>query len=166
MRSIKLALVAAALFTGTLALAPSHAFAADEVNVTAGKTETGSGLAARGYDVVAYFTDSKAVLGDAKFTAVHNNATYRFASQEHLDLFKANPDKYTPQFGGFCAFGCFVGKKFDGDPTLWKIVDGKLYFNLNPTIQQKWSEDTKAKIEKANENWQKIEKEPVSETNK
>jgi YHS domain-containing protein len=103
------------------------------------------------------FTEGKPTVGSEKFALAHGGATYRFSSQANLDLFKASPDKYLPQYGGYCAFGAFVGKKFDGDPTLWKIVDGKLYFNLNPTIAAKWLEETAAKIKVADENWTKIQ---------
>ena len=75
---------------------------------------------------------------------------------EHLDAFKANPDKYLPQYGGFCAFGAALGKKFDGNPRLWKIVNGKLYFNLNEEIVSKWVTDIPGNIAKADQNWKKI----------
>lgn len=158
MKLIRNSIVAAALGVAALALLPaSGAYADAEVNVTLGGTEAGPGLAARGYDVVSYFTEGKPALGSEAFAAAHDGATYRFASEANLDRFKANPRKYLPQYGGYCAYGCFVGKKFDGDPTLWKIVDDKLYFNLNPTIQAKWSEQTSHKIRVADDNWTKIE---------
>ncbi len=133
------------------------AFAGPEINTSTGiVTVDGKpalGLAAHGYDVVAYQTDGKPVRGDAKFSAVQSQAVYRFASQAHLDLFKANPAKYEPAYGGFCAFGVSVGAKFDGDPTLWKVVDGKLYLNLDAGIQQTWQKDIAGNIKKAEANW-------------
>jgi YHS domain-containing protein len=71
---------------------------------------------AHGYDVVAYFTDGNAVVGNDQYTAEYDGAKYRFASADNRDKFQANPDKYAPQFGGYCAFGTAMGRKFDGDP--------------------------------------------------
>jgi YHS domain-containing protein len=160
------AFVAATLMCGALAVPGTPAWADAEVNVTTGATESGKGLAARGHDVVAYFTDHAPVPGKDQFSAVHGGAAYRFASQAHLDAFNADPAKYVPQYGGFCAFGCVYGKKFDGDPNVWKIVDGKLYFNLSPAVAAKWSDDTAGKIRTADEKWKAIEHTAVAEVNK
>jgi YHS domain-containing protein len=139
------------------ALSPSgSAQAEDRVNVSKGATLAGPGLAAHGYDVVAFFTDGKPVLGSDTYAIAHDGGTYRFASQEHLNAFKANPDKFLPAYGGFCAYGVALGKKFDGDPHYWKIVDGRLYLNLNADIQAEWSKDVPAHIGKADKNWNRI----------
>jgi len=130
--------------------------AQDEVNVSASLTGSGKPLAIHGYDPVAYFTTGLPTLGHAKFTATHGGAAFRFASEANQRAFEKNPTQYLPQFGGFCAFGVAVGKKFDGDPRLFAIVDGKLYFNLNPDIQSMWSEDTRGNIKKAATQWAKI----------
>jgi YHS domain-containing protein len=114
----------------------SVALAGPEVNVTQGLTLAGTGLAFRGYDPVAYCTDGRPVMSQTIYSAVHSGATYRFATQPHLHAFEANPEKYVPHYGGFCAYGVAVGAKFDRDPMLWKIVDGKLYLNLNPNMQK------------------------------
>ena len=111
------------------------------------------GLAIHGYDTVAFFTDSKPAQGVANFAVVHNGATYRFASQAHLDAFKANPSKYEPAYGGFCAYGVSVGAKFDGDPRYWKIADGKLYLNLDHDIAEAFNKDMPGAIKKAEANW-------------
>ena len=132
------------------------AFAVDDVNVSKGATIAGPGLGVHGYDVVAYFTSGTPTLGNDKFAIAYNGATYRFANQANLDAFKANSAKYEPAFGGFCAYGAALGKKFDGDPRLWKIVDGKLYLNLNSDIQAEWSKDVPGNIKKADSNWTKI----------
>ncbi len=132
------------------------AFAADEVNVSRGATLAGPGLAVHGYDVVAYFTAGAPTLGSDKFALAHNGATYRFASQANIDAFKVNPAKYEPAYGGFCAFGVGVNKKFDGDPRYWKIVDGRLYLNLNGDIQAEWSKDVPGSLSKSEANWTKI----------
>lgn len=129
--------------------------AADEQNTSRGATLAGPGLAAHGYDVVSFFTQQPVVGTDA-FALAHNGATYRFANQSNLDAFKAEPAKYEPAFGGYCAFGAALGKKFDGDPRFWKIVDGRLFLNLNGDIQAKWSQDIPGNIQKADGNWVKI----------
>ena len=148
-------LIALALASSMGIAAP--AFAGPEINTTTGiVTADGKpafGLAVHGYDVVAYFNEGKPVKGDAKFAANQSKATYRFASQANLDTFKANPAKYEPAYGGYCAFGVSVGAKFDGDPTLWKIVDGRLYLNLDPGIQANWVKDIPGNIKKAEVNW-------------
>ncbi|MEZ5832309.1 MAG: YHS domain-containing (seleno)protein [Dongiaceae bacterium] len=116
-----------------------------------------SGLAIHGYDPVAYFSDSTAIEGKADITAEHNGATYRFASAEHRDQFVANPEKYLPQYGGYCAYGTSINKKFNGDPTAWRVVDGKLYLNFNADVQRKWLEDVAGRISEADKNWPNIE---------
>lgn len=99
------------------------------------------GVAIRGYDVVAYFTDSKAVKGSGKFEHAWKGAKWRFVSAAHRDAFAAAPDKYAPQFGGYCAWTMAHRSVLEGDPEVWNIVNGKLYFNNNKTAQAKWSED-------------------------
>lgn len=128
----------------------------DETNVSTGGTLAGPGLAAHGYDVVAFVTDGKASFGSDAHAVAHGGGTYRFASQANLDAFKANPAKYQPAYGGFCAYGAALGKKFDGDPRFWKIVNGRLYLNLNGDIQAEWSKDIAGNIAKADKNWGRI----------
>jgi YHS domain-containing protein len=142
-------------FVATIGLA-AVAHGADEVNVSRGGTAAGPGLAAHGYDVVAFFTAAQPTLGSARFSATHGGATYRFASAEHLAAFEKAPEKYAPAYGGYCAFGVSVGKKFDGDPRFWRIEDGRLYFNLNGDIQRQWLEDVGGRIESADAKWREI----------
>jgi YHS domain-containing protein len=134
---------------------------ADEVNVSKGGTLAGPGLAAHGFDAVAYFTDGKAEVGSDSYAVAHAGGTYRFMSKAHLDQFKSDPDKYVPAYGGFCAYGAALGKKFDGDPRYWKIVGGKLYLNLNGDIQTGWSKDIPGNIAKADKNWARIHGTPA-----
>jgi YHS domain-containing protein len=134
----------------------STAQAADEVNVSKGGTLVGPGLAAHGSDVVAYFTEGKPLIGSDAYAVAHEGGTYRFVSQANLDAFKADPAKYEPAYGGFCAYGVALGKKFDGNPRYWKIVDGKLYLNLNGDIQAEWSKDITGNVTKADTNWGRI----------
>ena len=124
----------------------SNAQAAAEVNVN-------DGYAVHGYDVVAYFTVGAPTEGRDQFTAAYEGATYRFASAENRDRFAADPAAFAPQYGGYCAFGTAVGRKFDGDPTLWRIADGKLYLNLNKKVQQSWFTDVPGFIRGAENNW-------------
>jgi hypothetical protein len=150
----------APLAAGLLA---SAIHANDEVNVSKGATLAGPGLAAHGYDVVAYFEGGAPTLGSDRYAIAHDGGTYRFASQAHLDAFEADPARYAPAYGGFCAYGAALGKKFDGDPRLWKIVNGRLFLNLNADIQEKWSADVAGNVEKADANWRRIEHRSVGD---
>jgi len=126
------------------------------VNVSAGLTGTGKPLALHGYDPVAYFKIGQPRRGDATYSVVHQGATYRFADAANQAAFEAAPERYLPQFGGYCAFGVAVGKKFDGDPLVWKIVDDRLYLNLNSQIAARWNEDVPGNIATATEHWADI----------
>ena len=116
---------------------------------------TGPGLAAHGYDVVSFFAGSP-LYGNDKYAIAHDGGTYRFANEGNLNAFKANPKPYVPEFGGYCAPGATLAKKFDGDPAFWRVIDGKLYFNTNEDIQATWLKDTKTHIAKANDSWMRI----------
>lgn len=115
-----------------------------------------------GHDAVAYFTQNKAVVGSNEFTAVHNDAIYRFSSAANRDLFAANPDKYAPAYGGFCAFGASFGKKFDIDGKAFEIVDGVLYVNKNLQVKDAWSKDIPKHIDEADGAWINIEHKEAS----
>ncbi len=143
--------IAFALFAGAL----SPVFAADEINITSGYTMSGAKLALHSYDATSFFAGSPTI-GDAKFEAVYNGAAYRFSTQENLDAFKKAPENYVPQFGGFCALGAALGKKLDGDPKFWKIVDGKLYLNVTGPAQASWEKDIPGNLKTAFTNWEKI----------
>lgn len=117
---------------------------------------TTTDLALRGYDPVAYFTEGKPMAGMVDITAMHNDAIYRFTSEEHKQAFLADPGKYAPQYGGYCAFGLAQGYKFDGDPNVWRIVDDKLYLNLSPKVSEIWQNDIDGNIDMANEKWTNI----------
>lgn len=122
-------------------------------------------VAIHGYDPVAYFTQAKPVKGQEQFTAVHDGAIYRFSSAKNRDLFKANTDKYAPQFGGFCAMGVALDKKLDVDPAAFYITDDKLYLNLNSAVQKKWLEDVPSNLKTAYRVWDGIENLSVEEAN-
>ena len=112
--------------------------------------------AVSGYDPVAYFTQSRPVKGSDDFSFKYKDAKWYFSSQENLELFKSNPDKYAPQYGGYCAWAVAQGYTADGNPMNWAIRDGKLYLNYNTSIQDKWLKDVDAFIIKANQNWPKV----------
>ncbi len=118
------------------------------------------GTAVEGYDVVAYFTEGRPVEGSADFSHRWRGAEWRFASAEHRDLFAANPEKYAPQYGGYCAYAVSQGATAGIDPKAWKIVDGKLYLNLNVSIQKRWLADVPGFIAKADVNWPKLVDDP------
>ncbi len=144
-------LAALALGGAFAALLPTAAFAYDEAS-SSSINLTQQDVAIAGYDPVAYFA-AQASKGDKKYSVTHQGATYYFASAGNRDAFKANPAKYEPQFGGFCALGVALGKKLDIDPTVWKVVNGKLYFNVNRDVQLKWNEDIPGNLVKAQANW-------------
>ncbi len=119
--------------------------------------------AVQGYDVVSYHTLKRPVRGNGNLVAEHKGATYLFSTKENLEAFEAKPEKYAPAYGGYCAFGVSVGKKFYGDPEVWRIVDDKLYLNLDVGIQEQWLKDVPGRIKKANSKWAKIkDKSPAS----
>jgi YHS domain-containing protein len=111
------------------------------------------GLALKGYDTVAYFTEGSAVKGSADHVAEWGGATWRFASAEHRTKFVADPEKYAPQYGGYCAWAVSNNYTAPIDPKAWKIVEGRLYLNYNHKVQTRWEGDMAANIEKADGNW-------------
>jgi hypothetical protein len=114
------------------------------------------GLAIKGYDVVAYFTDAKPVEGSADFTHEWEGAKWRFVNAEHRDAFAKEPERYAPQFGGFCAWAVSQGYTANIDPEAWRIVDGKLYLNYSKKVQKTWEEDVPGNITKAETNWPEL----------
>lgn len=130
-----------------LAAVSVSAFAMDYTHSTPGLS---------GYDPVAYFTEGKPVRGNGYHVAEYKGVTYAFANKKNRKKFEANPGKYAPAYGGWCAYGVAVGKKFVADPTVWRIVDGTLYVNLDRDIQRTWQKDIPGNIKKANANWSEI----------
>ena len=116
------------------------------------------GIAVDGYDVVAYFTKGKPLKGQKNFSTTWQGAKWHFRSQQHLQLFKKSPQKYAPQFGGFCAWAVANGYTAKIDPTAWKIVNKKLYLNYNHSIQKRWEKDRKSLIRRGHQNWPKLVK--------
>jgi len=111
------------------------------------------GHAIRGYDAVAYFTDGAPREGSPQYTYDWMGATWLFATAEHRDAFAADPERYAPQFGGYCAYAVAMGHPAQADPKIWAIVEDKLYLNLAPGVQEKWQADRSALIASARNNW-------------
>ncbi|MGL5060443.1 MAG: YHS domain-containing (seleno)protein [Microcoleus sp.] len=117
------------------------------------------GVAIRGTDPVAYFTEGKPVAGKPEFSHKWGNATWQFASAQNRDLFAQNPEKYAPQYGGFCAWAVSQGYTAAIDPNAWKIVDNKLYLNYNSAVQWGWEKDISGNVAKGDKNWPGLAKE-------
>ena len=115
-----------------------------------------SSAAVGGYDPVAYFTEGKPVAGKSGIAHQWKGATWRFSSEKNRDLFKAEPAKYAPQYGGYCAWAVSQGYTAKGDPNYWKVVDGKLYLNYDASVQKNWEKDISGHISNANRNWPKV----------
>ena len=111
------------------------------------------GKALRGYDAVAFHAEQKAVPGNKAYSFNWQGANWQFSSQAHLDSFKLNPERYAPQYGGYCAFGTADGHKAPTETDTWTITDGKLYFNYNNKVKELWMKDQKGYIEKADKLW-------------
>lgn len=143
----------------------SQAFAGDQYI-------DGTGFAASGYDVVAYFdlpqnavgqSQPAPVAGDKDITAEYNGAKFAFSSEANKTAFLADPAKYAPQYDGHCAYGVSKGGKVPGNPTLWRIVDDKLYLNITKNVVGFWEEDIPGNIDLAEGNWTSIEAAPASD---
>ena len=145
-------LVAAIAFAITAFVAAPAAFA-DQAPVHTGVL---SNVAVGGYDPVAYFTDGRPMRGNAQFRIVHQGYEYRFANAEHLAAFRANPARYLPQYGGYCAWAVAQGYTAPGNPNNWRIVDGKLYLNYDTTVQRRWEANIPGFIQSANRNWPSV----------
>lgn len=131
----------ALLVLSTSALAGSTVYGADK------------GPALGGFDAVAYFTDGTPKEGDERFTHEWNGATWRFASAENRDRFRAEPERYAPQYGGYCAFAMSGGSFSPGDARRWRIVDGKLYLNANRFAQGLWEANIPKRVLDADGHW-------------
>ncbi len=116
-------------------------------------SNSSTGVAINGYDPVAYFTESKPVEGNAENALSWNGATWYFSSAANKSAFEAAPEKYAPQYGGYCAFAVSYGSTASTVPEAWTIVDNKLYLNYSLGVKRQWSTDIPGNIKKANKNW-------------
>lgn len=112
-----------------------------------------SGLMARGYDVVAYVTEGKPVRGAAEFEHAWDGARWRFASAANRDAFAAAPQKYAPQYGGFCSYAVSRNYTADGDPQAWTVADGRLFLNYSLSVRELWLKERDTNIAKGDANW-------------
>ncbi len=149
-------LVAIAIAVQAITITPASAQSAANVS-------SDSNVAINGYDPVAFFTMKKPVNGDFNTTSTHEGATYFCANREHKTIFDANPVKYAPQFGGYCAFGVSVGALLPVDINTWQVRNDKLYLNLNPQILEMFNKDIDAHIAKADKNWPALSAKPAGD---
>lgn len=139
--------IAAAIWFGT-----GQTESVKKINTTA------ENLAVKGFDTVAYFTEETAVAGNPQYSYLWNGAKWYFSSAENMEKFKAAPETYAPQFGGYCSFAVSKGYTADADPQAWKIVDGKLFLNYNQKVKEMWEAEQKKRIEDAEKNWREFQK--------
>jgi YHS domain-containing protein len=157
-----LAMVLILLVVALVAGSPSSPAAASEKTpVAAVNAADGTGL--KGYDPVAYFTLGQPTPGVDQYTYSWKGVTYRFASAENLARFKADPEKYLPQYGGYCAYAMAINRIADIDPFRWAIVDGKLYLNNNYLSYHLWSLNKSGNIASGDRNWPQYPKKAVGE---
>ena len=126
--------------------------------VPAGEYFERDGVALRGYDPVSYFTEGEPQPGLPAHSYVYKGSKFQFASADHQRLFAENPDKYAPQFGGFCSYGTAQGYKVSTQPDAFSVVDDKLYLNYNREVVKIWQQDVPGNIAKAEENWPEVSK--------
>jgi hypothetical protein len=118
------------------------------------------GVAVRGTDVVAYFREGRATPGRAEFAHRWNGVTWRFSTAANRDEFAAAPERFAPQYGGFCAWAVAQGYRAPVDPDAWRIVDGKLYLNYSRMIQMRWDLARASNIAKGDSNWPGLRERP------
>ncbi len=143
-------LIAASLILGLAASRLAGPALAEKANIYTGLV---AGVAVGGYDPVAYFADGVPRKGDPEIALQHEGAMWWFATAENKALFAADPDKYAPQYGGYCAWAVASGYTAKGDPEAWRIVDGRLYLNYSKGVQRRWARDIPGNIAKGNANW-------------
>jgi YHS domain-containing protein len=130
-----------------VALLPLAAAALDPVH------QTWRGVAIDGTDPVAYFAEGRPVAGSSDFSHEWTGATWRFASAANRELFRSDPERYAPQYGGYCAWAVSQGYTASGDPLVWNIVNGRLFLNYDKSVQATWSKDIPGHIVRADKNW-------------
>ncbi|HTI92761.1 MAG TPA: YHS domain-containing (seleno)protein [Puia sp.] len=119
-----------------------------------------AGKAVNGYDVVAFFKESKPVMGSDSLSYTYKDVKWLFSTDANMKAFKADPEHFMPQYGGYCAYGTAQGHKAPTKPETWTIVNDKLYFNYNLKVKEAWTKDEQAMIEKADKNWPELKDKP------
>jgi YHS domain-containing protein len=150
LRFYRVAFVSTFLVVAVLAGLPYSAYSSEPPVAPVNATD---GVGLKGYDPVAYFTDGQPTEGTSEYSFQWKGITYRFASAENLQRFKADPEKYLPQYGGYCAYAMSIDRIADISPTEWTIFGGKLYLNNNFLTQTLWSLNKSGRIEAADRNW-------------
>lgn len=155
MSYIQTLLIGSLLAFTSVSLAAEPINSLDRISLLGGFEKTS--VAIRGYDTVAYFTESKSVEGSKAITKQWKGAIWRFATTEHRDMFAADPERYAPRYGGYCAYGVAAQERLVKiEPDLWTIVDGKLYLNYNDEVQKRWEQDIEGHIAEADANFDKL----------
>ena len=145
------------LLLGVLTIAGAIAISADSFAAQPKiYSNSATGVAINGYDPVAYFTQHMPVEGKAEFSALWNGAKWQFSNDANRQIFLAMPDKYAPQYGGYCAFAVSYGSTATTVPEAWSIVDNKLYLNNSLGVRSRWKTDIPGYIAKADKNWPNV----------
>jgi len=142
--------------TALLSLASACLAATGPAGAVHAEDFTHSTPAVSGYDVVSYQTGEKPLRGNGNHIATYEGETYLFVDEDNRKAFLDDPSKFAPAYGGYCAYGVAVGKKFVSDPDVWRVVDGRLYLNLDNGIAQIWAKDVRGNIRKADRKWKEI----------
>ncbi|WP_271952211.1 YHS domain-containing (seleno)protein [Ruegeria faecimaris] len=142
------ALVRIVIATGMLGVFTGDAIAEDLINARPG------GLAVKGYDVVAYFTEERAIEGSEDYEHEWRGIRWRFSTPKHLAVFQDSPESYAPRYGGFCSGGMALGNRAPIDPEAFAVIDGKLYLNFSKAVASEFVANSDDKIEQANANWE------------
>ncbi|OUS23984.1 hypothetical protein A9Q99_25865 [Gammaproteobacteria bacterium 45_16_T64] len=120
-------------------------------------------IAVGGYDLVSYQQKNGPTRGNGHNLTIYQDNIYAFSNAENKSTFDTNPSKYLPAYGGFCAYGASLGKKFYGDPNVYSVVDGSLYLNLDKKVQSLWNKDISGNIAEADSLWRSIKYVPAAE---
>lgn len=155
MRHLEFGLVGV-LFVAACASQQAAAKSTESAPATVLVNRDARGIAIGGYDPVAYFTDGQPTPGDSAIRAVHEGATYYFASQEHRWTFLRDPDHFAPAFGGYCGYAASIKRLSPTDPNVWQIVDGKLVLQHNPYALQLFNQDLAGNLARATANWPEL----------
>ncbi|MEM6901404.1 MAG: YHS domain-containing (seleno)protein [Pseudomonadota bacterium] len=153
--------VYAALVSLTLASALAHPVIADTPSIAIEVAETeatwyGNGVAVDGNDVVSYFAQQQPLEGSEEFTTVWQNAEWQFSSQDNLEAFEADPERYAPQFGGYCPTALAHSDVKIGTPEQFAVISEKLYLNVNYDANLAFRNDSNNLIARANVNWREL----------
>lgn len=155
MRRFRSLLVAALALMG-VQLGSATVHAQSREIFTAAEPQQGTPLAIGGYDPVTYHSLNVALPGNGQFRVSWKGAEWRFSSQQNRDLFVENPEKYAPQYGGWCAFALAHGAKSPSDPTVFDVVGGRLYLNQDQRTQSLWKRNQASFIQRGDQNWTRI----------